>query len=114
MSWHRVVTLSGLTSRPLCWHGAEAMSESRRSRTPAAVKRFGDAVREAREAKGWSQIRLADTVGLSNDIVSRVELSRFDVGLSIAVRLARILDLDLSLVTDSPVSSARASVDRAA
>jgi len=49
-------------------------------------------VRELREARGWSQSVLAETVGLSRQSVFAIETGRALPAVDIALRLAKALD----------------------
>ena len=56
-----------------------------------AVKRFGENVRAARLAKGWTQERLAQETGLATVQVSRIERGVREVRLTTLLRLSRAL-----------------------
>lgn len=45
-----------------------------------------------RKAKGWSQQRLADELGVSRQTVISIERGRFDPSLSLAFRLAAVFE----------------------
>lgn len=60
---------------------------------PEAVE-FGRRVRARREKLGWSQMTLADEVGLHFTYVSSVERGERNVSLQNIVRLASALDVD--------------------
>ena len=49
-------------------------------------------VREAREAKGWTQAELATRIGVSRKTVNTVENSVFIPSTMVALKLARALD----------------------
>ena len=57
------------------------------------VERFGQNVRQARLARGWTQEDLADRTGLATVQVSRIERGRREVRLTTLVRLVRALDV---------------------
>jgi HTH-type transcriptional regulator/antitoxin HipB len=57
-----------------------------------AVKRFGDNVRAARKAKGWTQEELAHESGLAPVQVSRIERGVREVRLTTLVRLVAALE----------------------
>ncbi|HVX20541.1 MAG TPA: helix-turn-helix transcriptional regulator [Acidimicrobiales bacterium] len=71
-------------------------------REPAAVE-FGDRVRALRQAKGLSQERLGELVGISKNYVSSVELGERNVGLRTVLLLGHALDVDpASLIAGLP------------
>jgi transcriptional regulator with XRE-family HTH domain len=57
------------------------------------VERFGQNVRRARLARGWTQEDLAHKTGLATVQVSRIERGRREVRLTTILRLLRALDL---------------------
>lgn len=58
-----------------------------------AVERFGQNVRAARLARGWTQEDLAERTGLATVQISRIERGRREVRLNTLVRLLRALDV---------------------
>lgn len=46
-------------------------------------------LRTLRQARGWSQGRLAQEMGVSRQTVNAIETGRFDPSLPLALRLAR-------------------------
>lgn len=58
-----------------------------------AVKQFGANVREAREAKGWTQEDLAHASGLATVQVSRVERGVREIRLTTLLRLVAALNV---------------------
>lgn len=62
---------------------------------------LGAAVRNLREAKGWSQSRLADEAAMTQSAVARFEAGGTVPTLPVLQRLARALDADLT-VTVTP------------
>ena len=48
-----------------------------------------NSVAERRTARGWSQARLAEELGVSRQTVISIEKGHFDPGLPLAFRLAR-------------------------
>ncbi len=56
------------------------------------VKRFGENVRAARQAKGWTQEELAHETGLAPVQVSRIERGVREVRLTTFLRLVAALD----------------------
>jgi HTH-type transcriptional regulator / antitoxin HipB len=57
-----------------------------------AVKRFGENVRAAREAKGWTQEELAHETGLASVQISRIERGVREVRLTTLLGLLAALD----------------------
>lgn len=47
-----------------------------------------NSLQERRQARGWSQQRLADELGVSRQTVISIEKGRFDPSLPVAFRLA--------------------------
>ncbi len=47
---------------------------------------------ERRQARGWSQSRLADELGVSRQTVISLEKGRFDPSLPLAFRIAALFD----------------------
>lgn len=52
---------------------------------------IGAAVTRLREAKGWTQQRLAEEAGLSQPYVANVEAGRYGASLTVAQALAQAL-----------------------
>ena len=73
-----------------------AMPRSAR-RFPVAAE-FGARVRKRREAKGWSQMGLAERAGMHFTMISRLERGERNVSLQTIVRIAEALDVDPSLL----------------
>ena len=70
------------------------------ARRKAAAKRagiltLGQKIRAAREARGQTQMNLAAAAGISQGYLSQLEQDEREPTLSIAARLARVLDLSL-------------------
>jgi len=64
---------------------------------------FGQALRRFRNDRGWSQERLAEAAGITLNYVGNLERGEQGPSLHVLVRLARALDIDLSvLVGDFP------------
>ncbi len=61
-----------------------------------ATNRLGDAIREAREARGWSQQELAAASGVSRPTIARMEAGQ-GVSTTTLVKLATALRLDIRL-----------------
>lgn len=65
-----------------------------------AVRRFGENVRAARKAKGWTQEELAHESGLAPVQVSRIERGVREIRLTTLVRLLTALDVPPDLLLD--------------
>jgi transcriptional regulator with XRE-family HTH domain len=65
-----------------------------------AVKRFGENVKTARTAKGWTQEELAHESGLAPVQVSRIERGVREIRLTTLVRLIAALDVPSSQLLD--------------
>ena len=72
-------------------------------------------LRERRAVNGWSQVHLADLLGVSRQTVNALEKGRYDPSLPLAFRLARVFsttieDLfnpsveDLGSTTEAPIA----------
>jgi HTH-type transcriptional regulator / antitoxin HipB len=59
----------------------------------AAPQRFGQNVRAARLARGWTQEELAHRTGLASVQVSRIERGKREVRLTTLLRLTAALDM---------------------
>lgn len=57
------------------------------------VPGFAAMIREAREAKGWNQARLAEAAGMTQETVSAIERERRAPSLRTAARLVAALGL---------------------
>jgi transcriptional regulator with XRE-family HTH domain len=57
------------------------------------LKRFGENVRRARKARGWTQEDLSGHTGLAVVQVSRVERGAREIRLTTMLRLVRALDV---------------------
>lgn len=58
--------------------------------------KIGKRVRNLRTDRGWSQEELADRSGVNRSYMSRVELGKSDVSLSVLHKIARTLGISLS------------------
>ncbi|MDA9981513.1 helix-turn-helix domain-containing protein [Gammaproteobacteria bacterium] len=65
---------------------------------PYQVEYIAAALKKARKAKKLSQTELGAKVGLPQSHVSKIESGRTDLKLSSLIELARMLDLELTLV----------------
>ena len=57
-----------------------------------------NSLQERRQARGWSQQRLADELGVSRQTVISIEKGHFDPRLSLAFRIGRLFDVRLDEV----------------
>jgi len=58
--------------------------------------KVGKRVRNLRTDRGWSQEELADRSGVNRSYMSRVELGKSDVSLSVLHKIARTLGISLA------------------
>lgn len=63
----------------------------------AQLEAFGGVLRQAREAKGWSQRELAARSGVTQANISKIETGQVDPQISTLVELSRFLDLEVTL-----------------
>ncbi|MDO5501558.1 MAG: helix-turn-helix transcriptional regulator [Actinomycetia bacterium] len=49
-----------------------------------------NSLRELREARGWSQGRLAEELGVSRQTINAIETGRFDPSLPLALRIGTL------------------------
>lgn len=61
---------------------------------------FARAVCEAREAKHWSQEKVAELANISTRWYQQIEKGDVSAGFEICVRVARALELDLNQLLD--------------
>lgn len=71
---------------------------------------LGDALRQARREKGWSQRDLSARAHLTQAQISRIENGEVDLQVSTLLELARSLDMDLQLVPRSAIPAVEAAV----
>lgn len=69
------------------------------------LRTFGNAIRECRVSKGWSQEQLAERAQLDRSYVSGIERGQRNVSILAAMRLSRALGVDLNLLVDPSTSS---------
>jgi transcriptional regulator with XRE-family HTH domain len=70
----------------------------------------GEAVRNARQAQGWTQAELAERAGLSANYVARLERGELGASLFVAHRLCDALGIDVSDLlqrSEAPVRTGR-------
>lgn len=83
----------------------EAISEKRQHTSV-----FGEALREARQRKGWSQRELSARTHMTQAHISRIENGEVDPQLSSLVELARHLDLEVQLIPRTVLTAVEATV----
>lgn len=71
------------------------ITQKRDKEIPALAVRFGQRVREFREAKGWIQTDLAFHSRLERAFISRVENGKTQAGLASVERLAAALGVSV-------------------
>jgi XRE family transcriptional regulator, regulator of sulfur utilization len=71
----------------------------------AIVRDFGATVRRLREAKAWSQERLAEHAGLNRTYVGEVERGTVIASIVTAEKLARALGVQVSELLVVPVAA---------
>jgi transcriptional regulator with XRE-family HTH domain len=71
------------------------------------IKRFGLAVRQHREARGWSQEKLAEVADLNRSYLGEIERGVVIASLATVAKLAHALGLSLSALLSlcEPVTS---------
>ncbi len=77
-----------------------------------ATEHIAGNLKAARESKGLSQRELGAKSGLPQGHISRIENGAVDLRLSSLVALARVLDLELTLVPRKTVPAVRSIVRR--
>jgi len=73
------------------------------------VRHFGAAVRELREARGWSQEQLAEHAGLNRSYVGEIERATVIASIVTVNKLALAFDVPISQLLCSPFSTTGAS-----
>lgn len=71
------------------------------------VRRFGENVRAARKAKGWTQEELAHESGLAPVQVSRIERGVREIRLTTLVRLLVALEVQPGVLVDGKMVDRR-------
>ncbi|MDA3146483.1 helix-turn-helix transcriptional regulator [Leucobacter sp. UCMA 4100] len=70
-------------------------------------------VRELRTEQGWSQVQLAEALGVSRQTINTLEKGRYDPSLPLAFRIASVFELPIERIffpsdSDSPPTGGRA------
>lgn len=66
------------------------------SKINKAVSKFGEALYEIRKAKKWTQMQLAEELGLDIAYISRIERGEKNVSLSTVVKIAELLGFEVT------------------
>jgi putative transcriptional regulator len=66
-------------------------------------------LRVLRAERGWSQLDLADRLGVSRQSVNAIETGKFDPSLPIAFRISRLFGLSIEDVFDDEAGEAAAA-----
>lgn len=70
--------------------------------TVATTDAFGRSIRDRRQRLGLSQSALADVVGVNRRVIGELERGKPSVQLTIALRVAEALGLDVKLEERGP------------
>lgn len=73
-----------------------------------SIQEIVAAIKVARKKKGLSQRALGDKVGIPQSHISKIEQGLIDLQTSSLIQIARVLDLELVLVSRSYLSAIRA------
>lgn len=65
--------------------------------SPSNTETFGQRIRERRQQLGLSQSALADVVAVNRRVIGELERGKPSVQLGIALRVAEVLGLDMTL-----------------
>jgi transcriptional regulator with XRE-family HTH domain len=79
-----------------------------------ATEDITKALKAAREAKGLSQRDLSGRTGIPQSHLSKIESGRTDIRLSSLIEIARVLDLELTLVPRSAILAVKTLLRSAA
>ncbi|MDF2923166.1 MAG: hypothetical protein K0R57_2080 [Paenibacillaceae bacterium] len=55
---------------------------------------IGDRIREQREKKNWTQLELADKLGINNSVLSRIEANKRSVEDALVARIADLFQVE--------------------
>jgi HTH-type transcriptional regulator / antitoxin HipB len=85
--------------------GARRRASSVRPSARADAKTFaavvGEAVRRARQARGWTQAQLAEAAGFSSNYIARLERGELGPSLFVANQLCNTLGVDVGAITQA-------------
>jgi transcriptional regulator with XRE-family HTH domain len=65
----------------------------------------GEALRRARQARGWTQAQLAEAAGLSTNYVARLERGELGPSFFVANRLSTTLGIDVETLASAAASA---------
>jgi len=65
----------------------------------AFTQAVGEAIRAARMERGWTQVELAESAGLSSNYVARLERGEVGPSLFVAQRICEALEMELDALT---------------
>lgn len=75
-------------------------------------KKIGQRVKQARIDKGYTQAELGEIIGCSNNHMSHIETGQTKVSLSLLLKLAYALDMDLNFfLLDTPYLEKESIID---
>src|SRR5580693_7759074 len=67
----------------------------------------GEGVRRARQARGWTQVQLAEAAGLSPNYVARLERGELGASLFVAYQLSRTLGISVRDLVEPQLRTTR-------
>ncbi|MGH7271883.1 MAG: helix-turn-helix domain-containing protein [Polyangiaceae bacterium] len=67
----------------------------------------GESVRRNRQARGWTQVELAETAGLSPNYIARLERGEMGPSFFVAHHLGHTLGIDVSALLTTPQRTTR-------
>jgi len=68
--------------------------------TAGIRKRFGERIRSLRQARGWTQVEMADFLAMDRSYLSEIETGKKDPSLTMLKTLATGLKTTISKLTD--------------
>ena len=63
--------------------------------TERCHKDFGEFIRKARNARGFTQLEISEIVGITQSYYSRIEIGKRDIDLALALKICGALNLDI-------------------
>ncbi len=61
--------------------------------------KLADAIRDARETRGWTTEDLAQRAGVTRSTISKIELGQQQGSVQVVMRIAKALDIDLTSIS---------------